>query len=116
MRNIVDDHWSRRIDEKLFYFINRYAVFLALLQVAVIPYNFFNDLLSEFRVLYLTVPRQAGKTTLAKLIAQQRDMRYHFHCLQKARPECLLWQEYSEQQAVVACAWHVLFNQYSLRH
>lgn len=34
------------------------------------------DLLNEFRILYLTGPRQAGKTTLAKLIASQRDMQY----------------------------------------
>jgi predicted AAA+ superfamily ATPase len=35
-----------------------------------------NDLLSEFRILYLTGPRQAGKTTLAKLIANERGMQY----------------------------------------
>nr|CAA6830552.1 MAG: Unknown protein [uncultured Thiotrichaceae bacterium] len=38
--------------------------------------SLYNDLLSEFRILYLTGPRQAGKTTLAKLIAKQRDMQY----------------------------------------
>ena len=35
-----------------------------------------SNLLSEFRILYLTGPRQANKTTLAKLIASQRDMQY----------------------------------------
>lgn len=34
------------------------------------------ELLTEFRILYLTGPRQAGKTTLAKRIASQRDMQY----------------------------------------
>ncbi len=33
-------------------------------------------LLAEFRVLYLTGPRQAGKTTLAREIANQQNMRY----------------------------------------
>lgn len=34
------------------------------------------DLLDEFRILYLTGPRQAGKTTLAKAIAAKREMQY----------------------------------------
>ena len=33
-------------------------------------------LLSEFRILYLTGPRQAGKTTLAKAVAERMDMGY----------------------------------------
>ena len=39
-------------------------------------HTLFNALLSEFRILYLTGPRQAGKTTLAKLIVDERDMQY----------------------------------------
>ena len=35
-----------------------------------------SDLLSKFRILYLTGPRQAGKTTLVKLIVTQRGMQY----------------------------------------
>jgi len=35
-----------------------------------------NELLNEFRVVYLTGPRQAGKTTLAKEIAQHSDIEY----------------------------------------
>ncbi len=34
------------------------------------------ELLAEFRILYLTGPRQAGKTTLAKAIAAERGMQY----------------------------------------
>ena len=34
------------------------------------------ELLSEFRILYLIGPRQAGKTTLAKAIAERMDMGY----------------------------------------
>jgi predicted AAA+ superfamily ATPase len=34
------------------------------------------ELLAEFRVLYLTGPRQAGKTTLARSIAERLDMGY----------------------------------------
>ncbi|MBW2708933.1 MAG: AAA family ATPase, partial [Deltaproteobacteria bacterium] len=34
------------------------------------------ELLSEFRILYLTGPRQAGKTTLAREIAKDQGMRY----------------------------------------
>ena len=34
------------------------------------------QLLEEFRILYLTGPRQAGKTTLAKYVAQERGMLY----------------------------------------
>lgn len=30
------------------------------------------ELLAEFRIVYLTGPRQAGKTTLTKIIAQNR--------------------------------------------
>ena len=33
-------------------------------------------LLNEFRILYLTGPRQAGKTTLARQIANDIGMRY----------------------------------------
>ncbi|MFT4650219.1 MAG: putative AAA+ superfamily ATPase [Polaribacter sp.] len=35
-----------------------------------------NELLTEFRIVYLTGPRQAGKTTLAKKIAQNSNMEY----------------------------------------
>ena len=35
-----------------------------------------NELLNEFRIVYLTGPRQAGKTTLAKEIAQNSSMEY----------------------------------------
>ncbi len=35
-----------------------------------------NELLNEFRIVYLTGPRQAGKTTLAKEIAQNSNMDY----------------------------------------
>lgn len=35
-----------------------------------------NELLDEFRILYLTGPRQAGKTTVAKQLAQERAMQY----------------------------------------
>jgi len=38
--------------------------------------NFLKELLSEFRILYLTGPRQAGKTTLAQQIAKELGMRY----------------------------------------
>ena len=38
--------------------------------------NFLKELLSEFRILYLTGPRQAGKTTLAQQIAKESGMRY----------------------------------------
>jgi len=34
------------------------------------------DLLEDFRILYLTGPRQAGKTTLAKKIAARLNMKY----------------------------------------
>jgi hypothetical protein len=34
------------------------------------------ELLSEFRILYLTGPRQAGKTTLVKSIAEKLGMQY----------------------------------------
>ena len=34
------------------------------------------ELLEEFRIVYLTGPRQAGKTTLARAIADHRDMGY----------------------------------------
>ena len=37
---------------------------------------FLEDLLAEFRVLYLTGPRQAGKTTLARAVAENSDMDY----------------------------------------
>ena len=33
-------------------------------------------LLAEFRIVYLTGPRQAGKTTLARAIAERMDMGY----------------------------------------
>lgn len=33
-------------------------------------------LLAEFRIVYLTGPRQAGKTTLARTIAERMDMGY----------------------------------------
>lgn len=32
--------------------------------------------LSEFRIIYLTGPRQAGKSTLVRSIAEQTDMDY----------------------------------------
>ena len=35
-----------------------------------------NELLNEFRIIYLTGPRQAGKTTLAKEFAQNSNMDY----------------------------------------
>ncbi len=35
-----------------------------------------NELLTEFRIVYLTGPRQAGKTTLAKEIAKNSSMEY----------------------------------------
>ncbi|EIJ36749.1 ATP-binding protein [Thiothrix nivea] len=38
--------------------------------------SFLLELLEEFRILYLTGPRQAGKTTLAKAIAAGRGMQY----------------------------------------
>ena len=34
------------------------------------------DMLREFRILYLTGPRQSGKTTLARAVASELDMRY----------------------------------------
>ena len=34
------------------------------------------ELLAEFRILYLTGPRQAGKTTLARSIAESLGMEY----------------------------------------
>ncbi len=34
------------------------------------------DLLTEFRIIYLTGPRQAGKTTLTKMIAQEKGLEY----------------------------------------
>ena len=34
------------------------------------------ELLAEFRIIYLTGPRQAGKTTLARAIARRMDMEY----------------------------------------
>jgi predicted AAA+ superfamily ATPase len=34
------------------------------------------ELLQEFRILYLTGPRQAGKTTLARKIARDLGMQY----------------------------------------
>ncbi|WP_308873974.1 ATP-binding protein [Thiothrix subterranea] len=37
---------------------------------------FLMELLAEFRILYLTGPRQAGKTTVAKAIAAERGMQY----------------------------------------
>ena len=33
-------------------------------------------LLADFRIVYLTGPRQAGKTTLARAIAERMDMGY----------------------------------------
>jgi len=38
--------------------------------------SLFIELLSEFRILYLTGPRQAGKTTLVRSIAQELNMTY----------------------------------------
>ena len=38
--------------------------------------SFLKELLNEFRILYLTGPRQAGKTTLAQQIAKELGMRY----------------------------------------
>jgi predicted AAA+ superfamily ATPase len=38
--------------------------------------NLLKELLNEFRILYLTGPRQAGKTTLAQQIAKDLEMRY----------------------------------------
>ena len=35
-----------------------------------------HELLNEFRILYLTGPRQAGKTTLARAVARDLDMAY----------------------------------------
>lgn len=35
-----------------------------------------NELLNEIRIIYLTGPRQAGKTTLAKMIAQKNGLEY----------------------------------------
>lgn len=35
-----------------------------------------NELLNEFRIIYLTGPRQAGKTTLTKMIAQKNGLEY----------------------------------------
>jgi uncharacterized protein len=35
-----------------------------------------HELLNEFRVVYIAGPRQSGKTTLAKLVAQERGMAY----------------------------------------
>ena len=37
---------------------------------------FLEELLTEFRVLYLTGPRQAGKTTLARAVAVNLGMDY----------------------------------------
>ncbi|CZI45701.1 Uncharacterised protein [Legionella pneumophila] len=34
------------------------------------------ELLAEFRIVYLTGPRQAGKTTLTKIIAQNSGLEY----------------------------------------
>ena len=34
------------------------------------------DLLNEFRIVYLTGPRQAGKTTLARAIAKKSTLTY----------------------------------------
>ena len=34
------------------------------------------DMLGEFRIVYLTGPRQSGKTTLARAVASELDMRY----------------------------------------
>ena len=34
------------------------------------------ELLNEFRIIYLTGPRQAGKTTLTKMIAQKSGLEY----------------------------------------
>ena len=38
--------------------------------------NLLKELLTEFRILYLTGPRQAGKTTLARKIAKDEGMHY----------------------------------------
>ncbi len=38
--------------------------------------TFLTELLTEFRILYLTGPRQAGKTTLARKIAKEQGMLY----------------------------------------
>ena len=38
--------------------------------------NLLKELLKEFRILYLTGPRQAGKTTLARKIAKDEGMHY----------------------------------------
>ena len=35
-----------------------------------------HELLKEFRILYLTGPRQAGKTTLARAVARDLEMAY----------------------------------------
>jgi len=40
------------------------------------PQPLIEELLTEFRVLYLTGPRQAGKTTLARSVAERLDMGY----------------------------------------
>ncbi|MDH3349033.1 MAG: hypothetical protein OEM02_13160 [Desulfobulbaceae bacterium] len=37
---------------------------------------FLKEFLSEFHILYLTGPRQGGKTTLASKIAKDQGMRY----------------------------------------
>jgi predicted AAA+ superfamily ATPase len=38
--------------------------------------NLLLELLQEFRILYLTGPRQAGKTTLARKMAKDTGMHY----------------------------------------
>lgn len=35
-----------------------------------------HDLLSEFRIVYLTGPRQSGKTTLARIVAKNLSLRF----------------------------------------
>lgn len=71
--------WISRIIIGYFSTVNIYYIYVAyqkpsMFERKLVP--LITELLNEFRVIYLTGPRQAGKTTLTKMIAQKSGLEY----------------------------------------